>query len=165
MQEEELEQTLNSMIREEIERAASPDARAIAQRIITSVPRELLAQYAENNIVDRVTHYMAYERRRVGLAKAHSPTSARWEQVSEDQESGALDLARFAVFTGAERKWLLDCTAADLDGAAEYHQGQADTHEHASVGYEKLANHLRRARGAEVVGDLSAPKVKGLLSA
>lgn len=162
---DELEQTLNSMIREEVDLADDPDPGAIAERIVKKIARPDLEEYAEKAIRSRVVNFFAIQRYRVGLQKAPATTSARWDNVAEAHSSGALELARYAVFTGYERKWLLDCTPEDLEDAAGYHGDQARTHVHAADSYQKLAAVLKKTRGARVVGDLAETKVAGLLSA
>lgn len=158
------ERSIHSLIAEALDRAELPDTAAIAEAVLAEMTPDELRQYAARGVRDYVRAYLASQRQGSGEG-AGSNGSARWDAVKADQASGRLDLARFAVFTGRSRKWLLDCNVEDLLGAAEYHREAGDRHHLRAEQFTKLANHLKRQAGAEVVGDLVQSKVAGLLNA
>lgn len=66
---------------------------------------------------------------------------------------------------GTHTRWLPDCTAADLDLAAEIHEEVSRGHMSSADQMKKLAGMVRRRKGATVVGDLDEDKVRGVLGA
>lgn len=159
------ERTIYSRIREAAELAEQPDPNVIADLVLADMSAEELHHYALNGVKAYASTYLARQRPPLPATSNGKPSSARWDAVRADQQRGELDLARFAVYTGKSRKWLLDCTATDLFDAAEFHREAGDRLHERAEQYTKLANHLKRQKGAEVVGELVESKVAGVLSA
>jgi hypothetical protein len=150
-------------VREAVEGAAQPDSAAIAERVIEDLDAEQLRKLAERGARDYVRNFLS--QRRSAPNGNGSNGSARWDQVKADVASGELDLARYSVYTGTSRKWLLDCNAADLHGASDWHRERGDCHHATADAMDGLAKTLKQKQGAEVVGDLPEQKVRGLLNA
>jgi hypothetical protein len=160
---EALERSVLSLIREEIERAAQPDTAAIAHRVLAELEPDELRHYAERGLRDYVTNCLSQVRHPAGNGNGSSG-SARWDVVKSDIASGELDLARYSVYTGVSRKWLLDCNTADLHGASDWHRDRGDRYHALADAMSGLEQTLKSKQGAEVVGDLPEQKVKGLLA-
>lgn len=164
MADKKLEPSIRGLILQEMERVAQPDPGQITQSLLDRLDDEAFSRFAEQGLRQRVIHELALLRNRARAASA-APSSARWDSVKDSQTSGDLDLARYAVYTGATRKWLLDCTASDLASAAEYHRTRANNDMAIAAGLSNLAGALKKTSGAEVVGDLPETKVVKLLNA
>lgn len=161
----ELELSLYGLIRQEIDQADKPDIEAIASRVIEEMSEEELRHFALSGVKYSVRIALANVRKDLSRSSQRaSSSSTRWDAVKATQKSGELDLQRYAIYTGKARKWLLDCTPSDLAEASEYHMDLGNHHMVASEQLDNLASALRRAK-KEVVGDLSASKVIGILSA
>src|SRR5690349_15573718 len=113
-----LERSVLGLIRDAVEGAAQPDSTAIAERIMGDLSSDEIERLAESGVRYYVRTYLSSQRRRSNGNGSNG--SARWDAVKADVASGELDLARFSVFTGASRKWLLDCNVSDLNGAADW---------------------------------------------
>lgn len=162
---EELELSLHGLIRQEIDQADKPDIEAIASRVIEEMSEEELRHFALSGVKCSVRIVLANIRKDLSRSSRGAPSSStRWDAVKATQESGDLDLQRYAIYTGRSRKWLLDCTPSDLTEASEYHMDLGNHHTVASEQLDNLASALRRAK-KEVVGDLPENKVIGILSA
>jgi hypothetical protein len=157
-----LEPSMLSLIRDAAERASSPDSAAITEQVLSEMDQDQLRHYAARGVHHYVNNYFAQQRRPQNGNGANG--SARWDAVKADKASGELDLARYSVFTGRSRKWLLDCNPDDLLGAADYHSEIGDSHHMAAMQLQDLAKVLKAKKGAEVVGDLPEQKVLGLLA-
>lgn len=148
----------------EIERLDTPDPKVVANKIMNALSSDEILRFAEQGVM----HYSRSILAKARVAGDHSigPTpSSRWDAVKTSSAKGELDLMRYAVYTGKSKKWLLDCSPADLLGAAEYHDELGDHHKSAAEQLTNLAAALSKQPDAVVVGDLPEQKVKGLLSA
>lgn len=156
----ELEQSLNDLIRAAQERIEIPDTRAIAELVIADLDDERKRELLVQGVMRRVGILFSRDRHVV-----ENPASARWDEVRDRNESGELDLMRYTVFNGEQRKSLLDCTVLDLSAGASYEKQAAAARERYAEHLDKLAAMLQRKRGAKIVGDLPEAKVRAVLSA
>ncbi len=159
-----LERSVLSLVRDAVEGAVQPDSTAIAERIMDELSSEEIERLAQSGVRYYVRTYLSNQRRRSN-GNGKSNGSARWDAVKNDIASGELDLARYSVFTGASRKWLLDCNVSDLNGAADWHRDRGDRYHAMAGAMEGLAKTLKSKQGAEVVADLPEQRVRGLLDA
>lgn len=161
----ELERTIGSRIAEAMDRIEAPEPNAVAEVVLRQLdPDELtppeVRHFAVRGISEKVRDAMSRRRRGGG-----ETSSARWSETARQHKSGELDLARIAVFTGTEHKWLPNCSAEDLDGAATENESQANALRASAEKLIALAGMVRKKRGAKVVADLPADKVRGVLNA
>ena len=161
----ELEQTIGSRIAEAMNRIENPEPNAVAEVVLRQLDPDGLTPpdvryYAVRGLAEKVRVAMSQRR------KGGGPTSsARWSETARQQASGELELARIAVYTGVEHKWLPDCSADDLDGAVAEYERQAEALRAGAKKLTTLAGMVRRKRGANTVADLPADKVRGVLNA
>lgn len=161
----ELDRTVGSRITEAMDRIENPEPTAVAEVVLRQLdPDDLtppeIRYYAVRGLAEKVRDAMSRRRRGGG------PTSsARWSETARQQASGELELARIAVYTGIEHKWLTDCSAEDLDGAVVEHERQAEALRAGAEKLTALAGMVRRKRGATTVADLPADKVRSVLNA
>jgi hypothetical protein len=160
-----LERSMQSLIRQAVDDAPQPDSTVIAKKIMDDLDSEQLLQLAESGVRYCVRTYLSAQRHVEKETRKRSNGSARWDAVKAEVASGELDLARYSVFTGETRKWLLDCNVADLHGAASWHRDRGDSYYATAEAMDGLAKTLKQRKGAEVVGDLPEQKVRGLLNA
>lgn len=160
-----IEGSINSLIWETLEGMKNPDPREVVRIVLDLVSDEDYRRLAEKGLTRRVNEALSGVRLPASRRKSQAvATSARWDAVANQQASGALDISRYAVFTGTSRKWLPDCTYADLIGASDYHKEKEEAHAITAQGFRKLANYLKK-EGKEVVGELVDTKVAGYLDA
>lgn len=160
-------QTVADLINEAMDSVETPEADAIARVVYERLDEEQIEHFAIRGIAERVREIAS--RRRNGRGKGGVSVSARWSETARMQDSGELDfareLARIPVNNGEEMKWLLECTAEDLVGAADVNESQANALMVGAGKFASLAAMLKRKRGAHTVADLSAEKVWGVLHA
>lgn len=122
----------------------------------TEFARPLVVAAVRERLRNHIAQY-----RPPAISRKTSGRSARWDNVKEVRDR--LD-EWWVAFTDRESKPLLDCSASDLDEAAEWYAKRAAGYQARAGAYQTLASEIRKARKS-CAAELSREKVRRILDA